>query len=139
MIEESWDKKNDEVDYEAKIVIVGDSGVGKTNIVRTLWGEKFKERVGTVGSDTRVKVLSVEGKKMKVTIWDTAGQERYKSLAPIYYKDSDGVIFVYDISNRRSLQNLSTNCVILDEWIRQVEEKTSKNTQKILVGNKIDF
>ena len=93
-------------------MIVGDSGVGKTEILNALDRKKPNNSSPTIASDIKIKVLEVEGKKVKAKLWDTAGQERYRSLSPIYFRDTEGIILVYDVSDSRSFKGLSKNSVI---------------------------
>ena len=100
-------KKKDDSDYIVKIVIIGDSGVGKTNILVRFCENDFKiSYSATIGVDFKIKVINVEGVKIKLQIWDTAGQQRYKNINQTYYKGAIGVILVYSITDLQSFENV---------------------------------
>ncbi len=97
-----------------KVIIIGDSGVGKTNILTRYCEGIFKDSyVATIGIDFKVKVVDVEGRKVKLQIWDTAGQERFKNITQTYYKGAAGIILVYAINNQDSFRNISN-------WLKQI-------------------
>ena len=100
-----------------KIVILGESAVGKSSILlRYLYG-KFKETSeSTIGAAYSSKIVTNSGKKEKVEIWDTAGQERYKSLVPMYYRDAHGALVVYDITNKESIKKAH-------KWVHELKQK----------------
>uniref|UniRef100_A0A7S2THI8 Uncharacterized protein n=1 Tax=Lotharella oceanica TaxID=641309 RepID=A0A7S2THI8_9EUKA len=115
-----------------KILLLGDSGVGKTCLALRFVGEKFQKSFKvTVGIDFKVKEFNVDGKPVKVQIWDTAGQERFRSVATNYYRKAAGVVLVYDVNNLESFQSLET-------WIDLLNRHTDEGIAKILVGNKLD-
>jgi len=93
-------KRNEErYDYMVKLVIIGDSAVGKTNILLRFVNDEYKiNHVTTIGVDFKVKILPVDGLNIKMQIWDTAGQERFKTITESYYKGAAGVIFVYSVT-----------------------------------------
>ena len=118
-----------------KILLIGDAGVGKTNIVERYINKKFEENsVSTIGVDLRDKTFDFDGDRVKVQIWDTAGDPKYRSLQDSYYKGAQGFMLVYDISNKKSFENL-------DKWYKaiKVDNKNSNNIKVILVGNKSDL
>ena len=97
-----------------KVIIIGDSGVGKTNILTRYCEGIFKDSyVATIGVDFKVKMVDVEGRKVKLQIWDTAGQERFKNITQTYYKGAAGIILVYAIDNQDSFINISN-------WLKQI-------------------
>jgi Ras-related protein Rab-8A len=97
-----------------KVIIIGDSGVGKTNILTRYCEGIFKDSyVATIGVDFKVKMVDVEGRKVKLQIWDTAGQERFKNITQTYYKGAAGIILVYSINNQDSFRNISN-------WLKQI-------------------
>jgi len=116
-----------------KILIIGESGVGKSSLLLRFTDDTFDPDIGaTIGVDFKVKTLTVDGNKTKLAIWDTAGQERFRTLTPSYYRGAQGVILVYDTSNRSSFDKL-------EQWLSEVEAySTKKDIIKMLVGNKID-
>lgn len=123
----------DDVLTTLKILIIGDSGVGKSSLLLRFTDDKFDpDQSATIGVDFKVKPLTVEGNTVKLAIWDTAGQERFRTLTPSYYRGAQGVIFVYDCSRRDSFTHLTT-------WLSEVDTySTKQNVVKMLVGNKID-
>mmetsp|Transcript_4840 Transcript_4840/g.6391 ORF Transcript_4840/g.6391 Transcript_4840/m.6391 type:complete len:217 (+) Transcript_4840:193-843(+) len=115
-----------------KILLLGDSGVGKTCLALRFVGEAFQKSFKvTVGIDFKVKEFEVDGKSVKVQIWDTAGQERFRSVATNYYRKAAGVVLVYDVNNLESFENLKT-------WMHLLNEHTDDGITKILIGNKLD-
>ncbi|KAJ7389805.1 Ras- protein Rab-18 [Desmophyllum pertusum] len=116
-----------------KILIIGESGVGKSSLLLRFTDDTFDPDIGaTIGVDFKVKTLTVDGNKAKLAIWDTAGQERFRTLTPSYYRGAQGVILVYDTSSRETFEKL-------EEWLNEVEMySTKKDVIKMLVGNKID-
>jgi len=116
-----------------KILIIGESGVGKSSLLLRFTDDTFDpEQSATIGVDFKVKTLNVEGNKTKLAIWDTAGQERFRTLTPSYYRGAQGVILVYDVSSKQSFTKL-------DAWLNELETFSTKHDMiKMLVGNKID-
>ena len=124
-----------EEDYDTifKIVIVGDSGVGKTNLITRYLKNDFKpETKATIGVEFSDKKYIYKNKNIKIQIWDTAGQERYRSLTSMYYKGAKGAIFVYDISSKNSFENI-------DKWLIEMKKTADENIKIILIGNKCDL
>ena len=116
-----------------KILIIGDSGVGKSSLLLRFTDDKFDpDQSATIGVDFKVKAISIDGNLVKLAIWDTAGQERFRTLTPSYYRGAQGVIFVYDCTRRDSFTHLTT-------WLTEVDTYATKpGIVKMLVGNKID-
>jgi len=114
-----------------KLVIIGSSAVGKTSIVTRYLYDKFNMYSdSTIGAAFSTKILhDSNGKKHKLEIWDTAGQERYKSLVPMYYRDADAAIIVYDITSKESI-------IEANKWINELN---NKNLKLVVVGNKYDL
>ena len=120
-------------DLLAKVIIIGDSGVGKTNIILTFVGQVFRENyVATIGVDFKAKTIAVDDKKVKLQIWDTAGQQRYRTITQTYYKGASAIILTYAIDSRQSFESLS-------KWILQIAEKAPPNVPKIIIANKKDI
>jgi len=127
------DALDEEYDMIFKVVIIGDSGVGKSNIMsRYLRNEFALDTKATVGVEFGAKKLEIEGFTIKAQIWDTAGQERYKSIANVYYKGSKGAFVVYDISRKDSFESL-------DRWVNELRNNGGKDVIIILIGNKCDL
>ena len=136
---------NQEYDYLFKLLLIGNSSVGKSSLlfrfVENTWDENF---VPTIGVDfvsyfkykfyilQKLKTLEVNGKKVKLQIWDTAGQERFKNITASYYRGGNGVLVVYDITDRESFENLNS-------WLIEIEKNANKNVYKLLIGNKSDL
>jgi len=124
---------NETEDYSIKIVVVGDSGVGKSNILtRFVQNEFNQESKATVGVELSMKTYRIENKIVKVHLWDTAGQERYKSITAAYYKGAKGAMIVYDITRRETFNSVG-------KWYEEVREYGDKNMSVMLVGNKSDL
>ncbi len=123
----------EEFDLIFKIVIIGDSGVGKTNLIgRYLKNEYKEDSKATVGVEFGEKKYEINGLKIKAQIWDTAGQERYKSITSAYYKGAKGALIVYDITNRFTFESV-------DKWVQDLNSYGDKNLTLLLVGNKSDL
>ncbi|KAF8947647.1 Ras- protein Rab-18 [Haplosporangium gracile] len=118
-----------------KLLLIGSSGTGKSSLLMRFVDGVFlapDEISATIGVDFKVKVIDVEGKKYKLTIWDTAGQERFRTLTSSYYRGAQGVILVYDVSNRDSFNDLQT-------WFNELDTYcSSKEVVRMIVGNKVD-
>jgi small GTP-binding protein len=132
-IEELSPKDYEKEDYKVKLIIVGDSGVGKTNLISRFASDKFQSNSkATIGVEFIYKTLKINKEIFKVEIWDTAGQERYKSITSAYYKGAKGAIIVYDITSETSFNNI-------ENWINEVKSKASNNIQIMIIGNKTDL
>uniref|UniRef100_A0A3Q4ADB3 Ras-related protein Rab-15 n=1 Tax=Mola mola TaxID=94237 RepID=A0A3Q4ADB3_MOLML len=115
-----------------RLLMLGDSGVGKTCMLRRFTeGEFDTSHISTIGVDFKMKTLEIDGIKVRVQIWDTAGQERYQTITKQYYRRAQGIVFVYDITNKPSFQHLA-------KWVSDVDEYAPDMVQRILVGNKSD-
>ena len=120
-------------DYKLKVVIVGDSGVGKSNLIKRFTTNEFlANSKATVGVEFLSKSYKINDKIFKIEMWDTAGQERYKSITSAYYKGAKGALVVYDTTSAQSFENV-------DKWYNEIKEKTGKDIKLILIGNKIDL
>jgi len=119
--------------YLFKVIIIGDSGVGKTSILSRFAGEDVtKSHISTIGIDFKIRTIKINGDEVKLQIWDTAGQERYETITTQYYRRAHGVILVYDISRRHSYDNMR-------KWLKYVDEYANSNVKMIIVGNKCDL
>ena len=127
-------KTTDEhIDYLLKIVTLGESGVGKTNLISRYVFDKFNDNtMSTVGVDFSLKTLNLSGKNIKIQIWDTAGQEKLRALASAYYKNANGAILVYDITKKETFRKLIY-------WIKELKNNAPENAKVILLGNKSDL
>jgi Ras-related protein Rab-8A len=100
-------KKEESYDYLVKLIIIGDSGVGKTNILMKFCEQEFKSSyVATIGVDFKIKTIQVEDKRFKLQIWDTAGQERFKNITQTYYKGAVGIILAYSVIEESTFDNI---------------------------------
>ena len=116
-----------------KIVLIGDTSVGKTNILSKYLSDEFDpESKATVGVEFGTKNFKIENNIVKVQIWDTAGQERYRSITNAYYKGAKGALLVYDITNKKSFDNL-------DKWISDLKTNGDEKISIVLLGNKSDL
>lgn len=120
-------------DYLFKIILIGDSGVGKTCLMKRYTENVYGENLSsTIGVDFKIKTIKINGKNAKLQIWDTAGQERFKSIVSNYYRGADGVFIVFDMLNKTSFENIQ-------HWLKEFLQKNSTETAEIfLLGNKID-
>ena len=124
---------DDNYDLILKLVIIGDSGVGKTNILSRYNNNEFSLITQpTVGVEFGNKIIKKENKSIKLQIWDTAGQERYKAITNAFYKGSKGAFVVYDITRKESFINI-------DKWIGELKTNGSDDILIVLVGNKTDL
>ncbi len=123
----------DDKDVTIKIVTIGESGVGKTSIVSRYVMNEFKEITSpTVGVDFSSKVLNTNESIVNLQIWDTAGQERMRAMASAYYREANGVILVFDITNRLSFDRIPF-------WIKEIRENGDNRLKIVVIGNKSDL
>ncbi|XP_034361241.1 ras-related protein Rab-26 isoform X1 [Arvicanthis niloticus] len=120
-------------DVAFKVMLVGDSGVGKTCLLVRFKDGAFLAGtfISTVGIDFRNKVLDVDGMKVKLQIWDTAGQERFRSVTHAYYRDAHALLLFYDITNKDSFDNIQA-------WLTEIQEYAQQDVVLMLLGNKVD-
>lgn len=119
-----------------KVIILGDSGVGKTSLMQQFVNNKFTHQYkATIGADFLTKEIQIDGKTVTLQIWDTAGQERFQSLGVAFYRGADCCVLTYDVTNEKSLQNLSS---WKDEFLVQSNVSNPLDFPFILIGNKID-
>ncbi|KAG4923355.1 hypothetical protein AAZX31_18G033400 [Glycine max] len=126
-------KVDHEYDYLFKIVLIGDSGVGKSNILSRFTRNEFcLESKSTIGVEFATRTLQVEGKTVKAQIWDTAGQERYRAITSAYYRGAVGALLVYDITKRQTFENVQ-------RWLRELRDHADSNIVIMMAGNKSDL
>ena len=125
---------SDKTDYVLKILTIGESAVGKTCILLRFTDNKFlKNHITTIGIDYKSKIIKSQNKSIKLKIWDTAGQERFRNITKQYYNGADGILLVYDVTDRNSFEKVR-------EWMKQIQENTQKsNIGIVLIGNKCDL
>ena len=117
-----------------KILTIGESGVGKTCILRRFVEDKFlKNHLATIGIDFKTKTLNINNQEIKLKIWDTAGQERFRNITTQYYKGADGIVLVYDVTDDASYEKIR-------DWMDQILSNTQKDDiGLVLLGNKCDM
>eukprot|EP00828_Plagiopyla_frontata_P014598 TRINITY_DN1909_c0_g4_i1.p1 TRINITY_DN1909_c0_g4~~TRINITY_DN1909_c0_g4_i1.p1 ORF type:complete len:213 (+),score=41.00 TRINITY_DN1909_c0_g4_i1:106-744(+) len=126
-------KREPTYDYLVKLLIIGDSGVGKTNILLRICDNKYVEsHLTTIGIDFKIKTIEVDKKKIKMQIWDTAGQDRFKTITQTYYKGAMGIILTYSINDRNSFSHI-------ENWMEQIRSNANENVCLMLVANKVDL
>lgn len=124
--------KEENVDLDFKIIIIGDTGVGKTSILLNYTEGVFPmSHIATIGVEFKTKILTYKNYKIKLKIWDTAGQERFKSITKCFFKGASGILFVYDITNYHTF-------ACIKDWIKDAEQITC-DFKGVIVGNKIDM
>ncbi|KAM3625504.1 uncharacterized protein V6R79_013126 [Siganus canaliculatus] len=120
-------------DYLFKLLLIGDSGVGKTCILFRFSEDAFNTTfISTIGIDFKIRTVELDGKKIKLQIWDTAGQERFRTITTAYYRGAMGIMLVYDITNEKSFDNIRN-------WIRNIEEHAASDVERMVLGNKCDM
>lgn len=123
---------NHKYDHLFKLLIIGESGVGKTCLLLRFTDDSFTaNHLTTIGIDFKIKIINLEDKQIKLQIWDTAGQERFRTITKTYYKGAHGIVLVYDVTDENSFKNIRN-------WVRQIEQNAQSNVCKVLVGNKSD-
>ncbi|KAF9437038.1 Ras- protein Rab-11A [Entomortierella beljakovae] len=125
--------KDDEYDYLFKVVLIGDSGVGKSNLVSRFTRNEFNlESKSTIGVEFTTRSIQVDSKTIKAQIWDTAGQERYRAITSAYYRGAVGALLVYDIAKHATYENVG-------RWLKELRDHADTNIVIMLVGNKSDL
>ncbi|GJT08670.1 Ras-related protein RabA1f [Tanacetum coccineum] len=124
---------DDDYDYLFKVVLIGDSGVGKTNLLSRFSKNEFSlESKSTIGVEFATRSIKVDDKIIKAQIWDTAGQERYRAITSAYYRGAVGALIVYDITRQVTFENI-------ERWLKELRDHTDQNIVIMLVGNKADL
>ncbi|KAJ3441913.1 ras-related protein rab11 [Anaeramoeba flamelloides] len=130
---DSDSSEDEEYDFLYKIVLIGDSGVGKTNLLSRYCRNEFDlQSKSTIGVEFATKTLQIDGKIIKAQIWDTAGQERYRAITSAYYRGAVGAILVFDITKYSTFENC-------ERWLNELREHSSEDIKIMLVGNKVDL
>ncbi|KAJ6931960.1 ras-related protein RABA2a [Populus alba x Populus x berolinensis] len=126
-------RPDEEYDYLFKVVLIGDSGVGKSNILSRFTRNEFcLESKSTIGVEFATRTLQVEGRTVKAQIWDTAGQERYRAITSAYYRGALGALLVYDVTKPTTFENVS-------RWLKELRDHADSNIVIMLIGNKTDL
>ncbi|KAL6562047.1 Ras-related protein ric2 [Orobanche gracilis] len=126
-------RAEDDYEYLFKVVLIGDSGVGKSNLLSRFTRNEFSlESKSTIGVEFATRSLTVDGKVIKAQIWDTAGQERYRAITSAYYRGAVGALLVYDVTRHSTFENI-------ERWLRELRNHTDPNIVVMLIGNKSDL
>mmetsp|Transcript_2901 Transcript_2901/g.5095 ORF Transcript_2901/g.5095 Transcript_2901/m.5095 type:complete len:202 (-) Transcript_2901:661-1266(-) len=124
---------NPEYDYLFKMLLIGDSGVGKSCLLLRFADGTFNEgHISTIGVDFKIRTIELDNKTIKLQIWDTAGQERFRTIAAAYYRGAHGIVITYDITDRKSFENVKS-------WMDEIGKYGSDRVNKLLIGNKADM
>ncbi|KAL1320083.1 hypothetical protein HN51_064826 [Arachis hypogaea] len=126
-------RSDEEYDYLFKVVLIGDSGVGKSNLLSRFTRNEFcLESKSTIGVEFATRTLEVEGRTVKAQIWDTAGQERYRAITSAYYRGALGALLVYDVTKPTTFDNVG-------RWLKELRDHADANIVTTLIGNKTDL
>lgn len=124
---------NSEYDYLFKLLLIGNSGVGKSCLLLRFSDDTYtNDYISTIGVDFKIKTVDLDGKTVKLQIWDTAGQERFRTITSSYYRGSHGIIIVYDVTDQESFNGVKM-------WLQEIDRYATSTVLKLLVGNKCDL
>jgi Ras-related protein Rab-1A len=124
---------NPEYDFLFKLLLIGDSGVGKSCLLLRFADDTYTESyISTIGVDFKIRTIELEGKTVKLQIWDTAGQERFRTITSSYYRGAHGIIVVYDVTDGDTFSNVK-------QWLQEIDRYACEGVNKLLVGNKSDL
>ncbi len=120
-------------DYLFKLLLIGDSGVGKSCLLLRFSDDTYTESyISTIGVDFKIRTIELDGKTIKLQIWDTAGQERFRTITSSYYRGAHGIIVVYDVTDAETFHNVK-------QWLHEIDRYACDSVNKLLVGNKADL
>ncbi|XP_073115126.1 ras-related protein RIC2 [Elaeis guineensis] len=126
-------RSEDDYDYLFKVVLIGDSGVGKSNLLSRFTRNEFSlESKSTIGVEFATRSLTVDNKVIKAQIWDTRGRERYRAITSAYYRGAVGALLVYDVTRHATFENV-------ERWLKELRDHTDPSVVVMLVGNKSDL
>lgn len=124
---------NPEYDFLFKLLLIGDSGVGKSCLLLRFADDSYTESyISTIGVDFKIRTIVLEEKTVKLQIWDTAGQERFRTITSSYYRGAHGIIVVYDVTDADTFANVK-------QWLQEIDRYACEGVNKLLVGNKSDL
>ena len=122
-----------EYNHIIKLLLIGDSGVGKSCLLLRFADDSFTPQfITTIGIDFKIRTVQIDGVRVKLQIWDTAGQERFKTITTAYYRGAAGIMLVYDVTDHSSFDNIRN-------WMHNIEQYATDSVHKVLVGNKCDM
>ncbi|ORY57718.1 GTP-binding protein ypt1 [Leucosporidium creatinivorum] len=125
--------QNPDYDLLFKLLLIGDSGVGKSCLLLRFADDTYTESyISTIGVDFKIRTIELEGKTVKLQIWDTAGQERFRTITSSYYRGAHGIIVVYDVTDADTFSNVK-------QWLQEIDRYACEGVNKLLVGNKSDL
>ncbi|KAH9440220.1 hypothetical protein MJO28_016613 [Puccinia striiformis f. sp. tritici] len=123
---------NPHYDFLIKLLLIGDSGVGKSCLLLRFCDDAYTPSfITTIGIDFKIRTIELDGKRIKLQIWDTAGQERFRTITTAYYRGAMGILLVYDVTDEKSFENIRN-------WHANIDQHASEGVNKILIGNKSD-
>ncbi|OAV97221.1 Ras-like protein Rab-8A [Puccinia triticina 1-1 BBBD Race 1] len=123
---------NPHYDFLIKLLLIGDSGVGKSCLLLRFCDDAYTPSfITTIGIDFKIRTIELDGKRIKLQIWDTAGQERFRTITTAYYRGAMGILLVYDVTDEKSFENIRN-------WHSNIDQHASEGVNKILIGNKSD-
>jgi len=123
----------EECDHRFKLLLIGDSGVGKSCLLLRYADDTYTESyISTLGVDFRMVTIRLDEKTIKLQIWDTAGQERFRTITSNYYRGANGIVVVYDVTDPESFNSVT-------RWLQEIERNVGTGVHKMLVGNKCDL
>ncbi|CAG9321376.1 unnamed protein product [Blepharisma stoltei] len=127
------ERSSNDFDYMFKLLILGDSGVGKSCILLRFVDISFApNHIATIGIDYKIKVINVNGSRVKLQIWDTAGQDRFRTITKTYYAGAMGIVLCYDCTSQESFNNVKN-------WVDQIYQHANQHVALVLIGNKSDM
>jgi len=129
----STSMQSSKYDYLFKIIVIGDSGVGKSCLLLRFADDTFSDtHIATIGVDFKIRTVELDGKIIKLQIWDTAGQERFRNITASYYRGAHGIILCYDVTDKESFLHIK-------DWLKEIDKFALSDVAKLLIGNKCDL